>query len=115
MPVQRIDTDWTRIFYRDLYASHADAHESGERKETVMKSPHSRDPDRPLGGSPLGAALVLLGIYIAMYLAVAGIVRIATPSEAVAAVRQDAPAVAAAPSPLSDPLARHGGSHAQEH
>ena len=111
--MQRIETDWTRIFYCDLYAPHAAARVQGERKETAMERPHSRDPHRPWGGSPLGAALVLLGIYVAMYLAVAGVVHLATPPEAAAAEREEASAVAAAPSPLTNPLAKHGGSHAQ--
>ena len=113
--MQRIDTDWTRIFYCDLYAPHAAARDRGERKETAMRHTDSPDQDRPIGRTPLGAALVLLGLYVGMYLAVAGVLHLATPPEAAAAVRREAPAVAAAPSPLWNPLAKHGERHAQTH
>jgi len=113
--VHRTDTHWTRIFYCDLYAPQAEALTRQERKEIVMASRHSHDTDRPIGGSPLGAAMVLLGIYLAMYVAVAGVVHVLTPQEAAAADRQPAAAAAAAPSPLSNPLAKHGAGHAQTH
>ena len=40
----------------------------------------------PPKGSPLTAAAILLAIYIAMYLTVAGLVRLASPPDAYAAV-----------------------------
>jgi hypothetical protein len=45
--------------------------------------------------SPIAAGLLSLGIYIAMYLAVAGVVRVLTPSDAVA-VAPSGPTAAAA-------------------
>ena len=68
--------------------------------------------DRLFGRTPLGAAMVLLGIYVAMYLAVAEVVHVLSPPEAAAAVaREHAPA--AADAPADDPIHSKGGYDAK--
>ena len=111
--MQPTETHWTRIFYCDLYAPHAAARVHEERKETAMPDRNSRDPHRPWGGTPLGAALVLLGIYIAMYLAVAEVVHILSPADAAAAEARDIrTATAPAPDNTAVDRDRAGAGHA---
>ena len=111
---QRVDTHWTRILYHDLYAPHAGAAAAPAarpRKEIPMASKPSHE-DRLIGRTPLGAAMVLLGIYIAMYLAVAEAVQVLSPPDAAAAVaREHAPA--AADSPADAPIYSKGGYDAK--
>jgi len=51
-------------------------------------------------GSPIAAGLLSLGIYIAMYLAVAGVVRVLTSADAVAVAPNGAPAATASKLPI---------------
>jgi len=76
-------------------------------------------PDRedrfPPTGSPVSAAAILLGIYIAMYLAVAGLVRLASPPDANAQVpaqtQMESTTVGATATTDSSPGERHADAH----
>jgi len=78
-----LDTHWTRILHQDLFDAPARAvARSPERKETRMTTRQTQPHDPELARSPLGSAMILLGIYIAMYLAVAEVVHVLAPAEA---------------------------------
>jgi hypothetical protein len=102
-------THWSRIFYRDLFDADdepclpppdSDGHRSGppqlqlinahdiaiRRRWIVKKQDFHPETDSDRMQSPIAAAAILLGIYVAMYLAVGGIVRVLAPPEAVAHV-----------------------------
>jgi len=63
-----MDTHWSRILYHDLFSEPAD------RVARSRDAP--TDADFKPGRSPIGAAVILLGVFIATYLAVAGLVRV---------------------------------------
>lgn len=95
-----MDTHWTRIFYHDLFSEPADAvardsdaltdddpaapasdsvirRARGQREAMAMAADVRRDDGgSKFGGSPIAAAVILLGVFIATYLAVAGLVRV---------------------------------------
>jgi hypothetical protein len=112
--VQQTRTHWSRIFYHDLFS---------QEKETPVytKRAQSFDPtheSRPGDHSPLASAMLLLGIYIAMYLAVAEVVHVLAPAQAsTAIVRDEAPmsasASASTPIMMPAPAGGQGPDHAQ--
>ena len=64
-----------------------------------MTTRYPQEHDPQLGRSPLGSAVILLGIYIAMYLAVAEVVHVLAPVDAsTMASRADPAAMSSAPS-----------------
>jgi hypothetical protein len=109
-------THWSRIFYQDLFTGGHDgstpnpgeatdsrlrrpsrdfvAHRSrGEYTGIVARKNPSQDDRTPSSRSPLKAAAVLLGIYIAMYLCTAGLLHIlGSPEIAAAASMAASPA-----------------------
>jgi hypothetical protein len=93
MQVHRLDTHWSRILYYDLLTPDTGGGATApvrRRKETFMTTRKSRPRgDRIIESSPLGSAMILLGIYIAMYLAVAEVVHVLTPPDALAAVARE--------------------------
>jgi hypothetical protein len=143
-------THWSRIFYYDLFSAeaglepanatekHAEALPrpaepfavpDGRRKE-VETSMARKDSDQddwlPRFRTPIEAAVILLGLYIAIYLAIGGIVHVlGSPDAAAAAARNAAIAKhAAAPSaavesprrePLDDESERSMDSEATSH
>ena len=109
-------THWSRIFYYDLFTGDHDAstpnpgettddglpqpskdcvaHRShGKYTEIVARRGPNYDDRTPSSRSPIKAAAVLLGIYIAMYLGVAGLLHIlSSPQTADAASMAASPA-----------------------
>jgi hypothetical protein len=101
--IPRIDTHWSRIFYYDLFA--ADTGDSTRRpddlesKETFdATDPASRDFASRHIRSPIQAAVILLAIFIAMYLAVAGVMYVLASPDAAAVTTDGLIAPAAVPS-----------------
>lgn len=78
----RLDTHWSRIFYRDALTP--DAGTTGER-------------------SPLVAGAILLGIYVAIFFAVAGIARVLAVPDAAAAVTASGPITGSSSAGSSSP------------
>ena len=94
-----LDTHWSRILYHDLFSERADGvprdrnaltddpvspvSDSGIRRAhgplemiAMPRAVYSDDADFRPGRSPIAAAVILLGVFIATYLAVAGLVRV---------------------------------------
>jgi hypothetical protein len=86
---QPIETHWSRILHCDIF--NAD-------EEIFMAPEDTRDNEH--SRTPTESALVLLAIYVALYLGVAGLVHILTLPHANAAV---APSVATAPASVAPP------------
>lgn len=82
-------------------------------RETVMTS-EDHDADLHRTRSPIGAAAVLLGIYIAMYLTVWLTIRALTSPEAAAAIPPASSAVFAAPVTVSISTARAAESPSRD-
>jgi hypothetical protein len=111
--VSQQETHWTRILHQDLFEPTTRAHfapaavrHEENRLSTRDTASRNTDPAR----SPLGSAMILLGIYIAMYLAVAEIVHVLAPSQAATMPLRDDTHVAASaamPSDTPDTGARH--------
>lgn len=78
----------------------------------------ARDPNHDAGShrlkSPLRAAAELIGIYIAMYLAVGGVLRIVDSPDAVAAIAPDTSLEASAAAVVANCLAARHESSASE-
>jgi hypothetical protein len=109
-------THWSRIFYYDLVTGNHDGktpnpgettdgglrqpskdcvahHSHGKYAKIVTRKHPSQDDRTPSSRSPIKAAAVLLGIYIAMYLCVAGLFHIlGSPETAAAASMAASPA-----------------------
>lgn len=108
-----LDTHWSRILYHDLFSEPADGVASGTDASTdddpvspasdsgnhrargqlaaiaVATNVHRDDADSQSGRSPIAAAVILLGVFIAAYLAVAGLVRVLSgPDTTSVAMRQ---------------------------
>ena len=104
-------THWSRIFYSNLFDDDADdepclppsdsnGHRSArepsdvisaqdiamQRRWIVEKQNFHRETGSARMQSPIAAAAILLGIYVAMYLAVGGIIHVLTPPDAAAHV-----------------------------
>ena len=104
-------THWSRIFYSNLFDDDPDdepwlppsdsnghrsarepseligAHDTAmQRRWIVEKQDFHRETGSDQMQSPIAAAAILLGIYVAMYLAVGGIVHVLTPPDAAAHV-----------------------------
>ena len=102
--IPRIDTHWSRIFYYDLFA--ADTGDSTRRpddldSEETFDATELRQVVTSLPGiirSPIQAALILLAIFIAMYLAVAGVMYVLASPDAAAVTTDGLIAPAAVPS-----------------
>jgi hypothetical protein len=98
--VWELPDDWfvpaTTITYGGLVQAYLQS--SKERYVTTKDSSDEVGAQRI--GSPIAAGLLSLGIYIAMYLAVAGVVRVLTPSDAVAVAPNGAPAATAPKLPI---------------
>lgn len=114
-PMQHVQTHWTRFLYQDALAPRPRAHawrESTPQKEMHVntRQPHRRDPEP--AHSPLGSAMILLGIYIAMYLAVAEVVHVLSPSDAGAAPVRDDPATFATAPAMPASSGATGSNHA---
>jgi len=93
-----LETHWTRILHQDLFDAPARAAAQPARKETRMAPTDTQRHDPDLARSPLGSAMILLGIYIAMYLAVAEVVHVLAPADAsTVASRADQAAMSSAP------------------
>jgi hypothetical protein len=111
--VQQTRTHWSRIFYHDLFSQQKETHVYPKRTQSFELIDETRPPSR----SPLASAMLLLGIYIAMYLAVAEVVHVLAPAQAATAVvRDDAPmsasASASAPIMMPAPAGGQGPDHA---
>lgn len=101
--IPRIDTHWSRIFYYDLFA--ADTGDSTRRPDDLdsegtfdATDSASRDFASRHIRSPIQAALILLAIFIAMYLAVAGVMYVLASPDAAAVTTDGLIAPAAVPS-----------------
>jgi len=124
-------THWSRIFYHDLFTgnTHGNALDSasvgdGERRQTQeFEAPHvhrsnvetivtRKHPDRdewiPRFRTPIEAAVILLGIYVAIYLTVAGIVHAVGSPDAAAAAKPDTSIAAHSVEPVAPPVAAAG-------
>lgn len=58
------ETHWTRMLHYDLFGSRSD------------RIAPNREARLPRFGSPIAATAILLGIYVAMYVAVAALIRV---------------------------------------
>ena len=80
----------------------------------AKEKPDFEDRFPPMG-SPVTAAAMLLGIYIAMYLAIAGLVRLASPADAHAPVpaqtRIEVTTAGATATTDATPGERHADAH----
>ena len=76
----------------------------------ASNTPRHHDPE--LSRSPLGSAMILLGIYIVMYLAVAEVVHILSPANAAAPIARDERATTAS-APMALPPEDLGAGHAR--
>ena len=109
-------THWSRIFYCDLVTGDHDGstpnpgettggglrqpskdcaahHSRGKHTELVARKDPNHDDPTPSSKAPIKAAAVLIGIYIAMYLCVAGLLHILdSPRTAAAASMAASPA-----------------------
>jgi len=95
-PMQPLETHWSRALHCDLYDAAVQASAShSTHMETPMTTQGTAHEDPRLARSPLASAMILLGIYIAMYLAVAEAAHLLSPADASAA---PAPADHAIPS-----------------
>ena len=101
-----VDTHWTRILYHDLLqanspsASQLPTALTGKEADVAARGPSDgAGAHRPR--SPIASAVILLGIYVAMYLAVAGIKHALTSPDTVVTLASSIstahPAAAAAP------------------
>ncbi len=119
-------THWSRIFYYDLFtgdrgatATHPDGVTNrsrqpardgatrrlhGNQVETLV-TPKDTDHDDwvPRFKTPIEAAAILLGVYIAIYLTVAGIVHVLGSPDATAAAARDAWTAAHSAAPIAAP------------
>lgn len=111
--IPSLDTHWSRILYHDLFREPADgvardadastgddpvspASDSGIRRArgqldamAMATDVYRDDGDFTPGRSPIAAAVILLGVFIATYLAVAGLVRVLSgPDTTSVAMRQ---------------------------
>lgn len=71
----RLETHWTRVLYHDLRAPWRDAEARAEAPRREAPAPRT----------PLVAGALLLGFYVALYLAVSGVLRIFADIDAVMA------------------------------
>lgn len=79
----RVETHWTRLLYRDLEAPWHEA--QGDGREA--RESRGRGVERPayVPSTPARAGAFLLGVYVVVYLAVAGFVHLVAQEEAVVA------------------------------
>jgi hypothetical protein len=93
-----METHWSRILHHDLFdaSAHEQAtHPTPKEKPLTMKATRHDDP--ALARSPFGSAMILLGIYMTMYLAVAEVVHVLSPADAsTIASGADRPAISSA-------------------
>ena len=112
--MQQIRTHWSRIFYHDLFSQEKETHVSAKHPQS-FDGMHENPPG---SRSPLASAMLLLGIYIAMYLAVAEVVHVLAPAQASTAVARDEAPMSASAAPstpimMPAPAGGQGSDHAQ--
>jgi len=87
------------MLHDDLFDAGTNAHATHPTpKEMLVTMKATQHDDPELARSPLGSAMILLGIYMTMYLVVAEIVHVLSPADAASvAHRHDRAAMSSAP------------------
>lgn len=114
--MQHQETHWSRILFHDLFEAPPRAERArvvSRQKEIRMNTRQPQQHDPAFGRSPLGSAVILLGIYIAMYLAVAGIVHALSPSESATVHSLEMQTLAGSGSSMPAPGDATGANHAR--
>jgi len=99
LPAQPLETHWTRVLHCDLYDTPARrVAPRAPSKETCVTRNRTPESDPRLARSPLGSAMLLLGIYIVTYLTVAEVLQVLSPADAATPpAREDRAAIHSTP------------------